>query len=123
MMSKRDICAPIQIYKREIINIFKEKKTSDNKYVYPENEDGFNLTHEDTVLEMEDLLSHFHHLTDLQKKWVVLRFYYGLSNRDIAEIENIALRKVKSLGDLAMKKFINRLMITSLMSSYLRQQF
>ena len=59
------------------------------------------------MLEMEDLLSHFHHLTDLQKKWVVLRFYYGLSNRDIAKMENIALRKVRAWGDLAMKKFIN----------------
>jgi DNA-directed RNA polymerase specialized sigma24 family protein len=36
-----------------------------------------------------------------------LRFYYGLSNRDIAEMENIALRKVRAWGDLAMKKFIN----------------
>ncbi|MCQ6276015.1 hypothetical protein JMM81_13825 [Bacillus sp. V3B] len=44
------------------------------------------MKYEDHVLEMEDLLSHFYHLTDLQKKWVVLRFYDGLSNRDIAEM-------------------------------------
>ena len=70
--------------------------------------DRFNLIHEDTVLEMEDLLSYFQYLTNLQKKWVVLRFYYGLSNRDIAEMENIAVRKVRAWGDLAMKKFINK---------------
>ena len=62
----------------------KEKKWEDQS-VYPENEDGLNLTLEDAVMEMETLLSHFHHLTDLQKKWVLFRFYYGLSNRDIAE--------------------------------------
>ena len=56
---------------------------------------------------MEDLLSHFYHLTDLQKKWVVLRFYYGFSNRDIAEMENIALRKVRAWGDRAMEKLIH----------------
>ncbi len=84
----------------------KEKKWADRS-IHSENEDGFHLTHEDTVLEMEVLLSHLQHLTDRQKKWVILRFYYGLSNRDIAEMENIALRKVRAWGDLAMKKFIN----------------
>ena len=93
--------------KGKLLNALKKEKNLDDQYVYPENEDGFNLKHEDAVLEMEDLLSHFYHLTDLQKKWVVLRFYYGLSNRDIAKMENIALRKVRAWGDLAMKKFIN----------------
>ena len=108
---QKGIFAPY-IYKfvrGKLLTALKKEKNLDDRYVYPENEDGFNLTHEDTVLEMEDLLSHFNHLTDLQKKWVVLRFYYGLSNRDIAEMENIALRKVRAWGDLAMKKFIHSL--------------
>ena len=29
----------------------------------------------DQPFEKEDLLSHFHHLTDLQKEWVILRYY------------------------------------------------
>ena len=93
--------------KGKLLTALKKEIKLDDRYDCPENEDGFNLIYEDTVLEMEDLLSHFHHLTDLQKKWVVSRFYYGLSNRDIAEMENIALRKVRAWGDLAMKKFIN----------------
>lgn len=59
---------------------------------------------ESRMLEVEDLLSHFHHLTDLQKKWVVLRFFHGLSNRDIAEMEQVPIRKVQAWKELAMKK-------------------
>ncbi len=100
--------------KGKLLTALKKEKKWDDRSIYPENEVGFHLTHEDTVLEMEDLLSHFHHLTDRQKKWVILRFYYGLSNRDIADKENIALRKVRAWGDLAMKKFIHYMMMTSL---------
>lgn len=92
--------------KGKLLTALKKEKKRDDRHVYPENEDEFHLGHEDRVLELEDLLSHFHHLTDLQKKWVVLRFYHGFSNRDIAEMENISLRKVRAWGDLAMKKFL-----------------
>ena len=93
--------------KGKLLTHLKKEKKLENKFIYSENEDGFHLTHKDTLLEMEDLLSHFYHLTDLQKKWVVLHFYYGFSNRDIAEMENIALRKVRAWGDRAMEKFIH----------------
>lgn len=58
----------------------------------------------DRTLEKEILLSHFYRLTEKQTKWVMLRYYYGLSKRDIAEIEKVPLRKVRSWGELAMKK-------------------
>ena len=58
----------------------------------------------DRTFEKEMLLDHFYHLTEKQTKWVVMRYYYGLSKRDIAEMENIPVRKVRSWGDLAMKK-------------------
>ena len=84
----------------------KEKKYEDGCYS-PDDQYWNNLECETRLLEEEDLLSYFHHLTDLQKKWVMLRFYYGLTNRDIAEIENVRLRKVRAWGDLAMKKFVS----------------
>src|SRR5689334_10504055 len=59
---QKGIFAPY-IYKfirGKLLTTLKKEKNLDDRYVYPENEDGFNLTHEDTVLEMEDLLSNFH---------------------------------------------------------------
>lgn len=67
-----------------------------------------NLEDETRLLEMEDLLSHFYHLSELQKKWVVLYFYHGLSNRDIAEMENVPIRKVQAWKELAMKKVLDK---------------
>ena len=36
------------------------------------------------MMEKENLLSYFHHLTDKQEKWVLSYFYLGLSNKEIA---------------------------------------
>ena len=58
----------------------------------------------DRTFEKEMLLNHFYCLTEKQTKWVVMHYYYGLSKKDIAEMENITLRKVRSWGELAMKK-------------------
>ena len=58
----------------------------------------------DLPFEKEILLNHFYRLTEKQTKWVLMRYYYGLTKKDIAEIENIPLRKVRSWGELVMKK-------------------
>ena len=92
--------------KGSMLNELKKEHQWEERCFHPEDEDGFKQEYEDKTLELEYLLSHFHHLTELQKNWVVLRFYYGLSNRDIAAMKNISLRTVRSWGDTAMKKCI-----------------
>src|SRR6476660_1764343 len=51
--------------KGTLLTHLKKEKKWDDQSINPENEVGFNVKHEDTVLEMEDLLSHFYRLTDL----------------------------------------------------------
>ena len=90
---------------RLLQHLQKENKWEDAA-IHPDETYWEYLESESRLLEIEDLLSHFHHLTDLQKKWVILYFYHGLSNRDIAEMENVPIRKVQAWKDLAMKKVI-----------------
>ena len=58
------------------------------------------------IIEQETLLSHFSHLTKRQQRWVLQHFIYGLSNQEIAEINQVSVEKVRSYGRLAMKKYV-----------------
>lgn len=56
------------------------------------------------LLEKETLLNNFHHLSELQKKWVLLHFYDGLKNSDIAHLLNVKVSTVRGWEREAMKK-------------------
>ena len=58
-------------------------------------------------LEKENLVSYFHHLSDKEKQWVILRFYDVLSNRQIAEKWNVKVSTVRACERRAMSKFVH----------------
>ena len=64
------------------------------------------LVYEELFLEKEDLLACFTYLTEKEKRWVLLRYYHGLSNSDIAKMEKLNLKTVYSCGKRAMDKCI-----------------
>lgn len=64
------------------------------------------LVYEEPFLEKDDLFACFAYLTEKEKRWVLLRFYHGLSNSDIAKMEKMNLKTVNSCGKRAMAKCI-----------------
>jgi DNA-directed RNA polymerase len=90
---------------RMLTSLRKEKKREE-WLIFPKEEYWGYLECEMRMLEKEDLLNHFHNLTDNQEKWVMYRYYYGLNNREIAERENLSLSAVRQWGNLAMKKVL-----------------
>ncbi|MCQ6277168.1 sigma-70 family RNA polymerase sigma factor [Bacillus sp. V3B] len=80
----------------------------DDRVFYPSEEYWDQLECETSLLEKETLLCYFLHLTDLQKKWVLLHFYEGWTNADIAKGENIKLSTVRGWEREAMKKCLVR---------------
>ncbi len=64
------------------------------------------LVYEELFLEKEDFLACFAYLTEKEERWVLLRFYHGLSNSDIAKMEKMNLKTVNSCGKRAMAKCI-----------------
>jgi DNA-directed RNA polymerase len=99
--------AYMMIRGRLLQHLQKENKWED-ACIHPDELYWDTIECETRLLEMEDLLSHFHHLSDLQKKWAVLHFFHGLSNRDIAEMEKVSIRKVQAWKELAMKKVFDK---------------
>lgn len=85
----------------------KEKKWEDH-CLYPKESYWDSLECESSMLEKETLLSHFYQLTDKQENWVLLRFYLGLSNQEIAKQEKVSLSAVKAWERLAFKKVIGK---------------
>ncbi|WP_338449792.1 sigma-70 family RNA polymerase sigma factor [Niallia oryzisoli] len=82
----------------------KKEKKYDDHCIYPSEEYWKRLQSDTNLLEIETLLSYFRHLTDREKKWVIQRFYKGLSNREIAAMENMNLATVRSCERRAMEK-------------------
>ena len=64
--------------------------------------------HKDPYFEKENLLSHFHHLTDREKQWVILYFFEGWNNSEIARKENLKITGVRSFQKRAMRKFTSK---------------
>ena len=69
------------------------------------------LTADDTVenqvmrkLQNEQIYSAVKNLTDKQKKQVIRYFYYGLTERKIAEIENVSYKQIRKSIEQAKKK-------------------
>ncbi|WP_428909793.1 sigma-70 family RNA polymerase sigma factor [Niallia sp. Krafla_26] len=92
----------------KLINALKLENSRQIKSISIEDWLHTNPIYTDRPLEKELLLSHFSHLTDLQRRWVILHFYYGLTQEDIADMEQIPSRRVRSWGDLALKKCLLR---------------
>jgi len=90
---------------RMLIHLNREKKLED-RYVPVLEEDWLQVGYEEHFLEKENLLSHFYNLTDKEKQWVILRFYEGCSNKEIAEKGNLKLTSVRSCERRAMGKFL-----------------
>ncbi|WP_071392954.1 sigma-70 family RNA polymerase sigma factor [Bacillus tuaregi] len=90
--------------KGRILCALKKEKQYDDQCFYPSEEYWNLLTVETELLEKETLLSHFRHLTDREQKWVLQHFYVGLSNREIARIENRKLATVRSCERRALQK-------------------
>lgn len=92
--------------KGRMLQHLKKERGWDDTAIYPDEFYWDNLESETRLLEMEEVLSHFYGLTELQKKWVILHFYHGLSNRDIADMEGVPIRKVQAWKERAMQKVI-----------------
>lgn len=55
-------------------------------------------------LQNEQIFSAVKMLTDKQKKRIIYYFYYGLSERKIAEIENVSYKQIRKSIEQAKKK-------------------
>lgn len=90
--------------KGRMLNHLKKEKKQEENYTTVAEEDWVRFGYEDRFLEKETLLSHFYHLTDKEKQWVLLRFYEGLSNKNIADHLQMKYTTVRSCERRAMKK-------------------
>lgn len=81
--------------RNEAYTVFPKEETF---WEMKEDEDDFQ------PLEMPMLLSYCHGLTEKQKQWVVYTFYYGMTVREIAEVEKVSQSAVKKWRTGAMKK-------------------
>jgi len=92
--------------KGRILCALKKEKQHDDLCYCPSEEYWNLLQCETDLLEKETLLSYFRHLTDREQKWVIQRFYEGLSNREIADMEHMKLATVRSCERRALKKLL-----------------
>jgi RNA polymerase sigma factor (sigma-70 family) len=94
--------------KGRMLNHLKKENRQEDRNTAMCEEDWVKIGYEDRYLEKETLLSHFYHLTEKEKQWVCLRFYEGLSNREIADRLQLKVTTVRSCERRAMKKVISR---------------
>lgn len=92
--------------KGRMLNHLKKETKQENHCSAISEEDWVEIGYEDRFLEKEMLLSYFYHLTDKEKQWVLLRFYEGISNREIAERLELKVTSVRACERRAMKKVI-----------------
>ncbi|WP_428910019.1 sigma-70 family RNA polymerase sigma factor [Niallia sp. Krafla_26] len=88
---------------RMLTHLKKEKKQEDASTTMSE-EDWLQLGYHDCFLEKETLLSHFYHLTEKEEQWVMLRYYEGLSNKEIADRLGLKVTTVRACERRAMSK-------------------
>ena len=87
-----------------MLSLLRSEKKQEDLTLYPSEDYWNQLDYETNMMEKENLLSYFHHLTDKQEKWVLSYFYLGLSNKEIALRENVSLSAVKNWKKTAMEK-------------------
>ena len=92
--------------KGRMLSLLRSEKKREDHTLYPSEDYWNQLECESSMLEKENILSYFRHLTDKQEKWVLSYFYLGLSNKEIALRENVSLSAVKSWKQTAMEKVI-----------------
>ena len=90
--------------KGRMLSLLRSEKKREDHTLYPSEDYWNQLECETNMMEKENLLSYFHHLTDKQEKWVLSYFYLGLSNKEIALRENVSLSAVKNWKKTAMEK-------------------
>lgn len=90
-----------------ILTHLKKEKCQEERFVPATEEDWQQIGYDGRFLEKENLLSYFYHLTDKERQWVILRFYDGLSNREIAAKWNVKVSTVRSCECRAMRKVVH----------------
>ena len=93
--------------KGRILTYLKKEKLQEERYLSAPEEDCQEMGYDVQFLEKENLVSYFHHLSDKEKQWVILRFYDVLSNRQIAEKWNVKVSTVRACERRAMSKFVH----------------
>ena len=93
--------------KGRILTYLKKEKLQEERYLSAPEEDSQEMGYDVQFLEKENLVSYFHHLSDKEKQWVILRFYDVLSNRQIAEKWNVKVSTVRACERRAMSKFVH----------------
>src|SRR4051812_20286611 len=94
--------------KGRMLSLLRSEKKREDRTLYPSEEYWNSLECETRMMEKENILSYFHHLTDKQEKWALSHFYYGLSNKEIAIRENVSLSTVKNWKKLTLEKAVDR---------------
>ncbi|WP_338470779.1 sigma-70 family RNA polymerase sigma factor [Niallia sp. XMNu-256] len=90
---------------RMLNHLKKEKKQEDYCSAISE-EVWLGFGYEACFLERETLLGYFYRLTDKEQQWVLLRFYEGLSNSEIADRLDLKVTSVRSCERRAMRKLV-----------------
>ena len=85
LMNKKDSFSTYaySYIKGRMLSLLRSEKKREDHTLYPSEDYWNQLECETNMMEKENLLSYFHHLTDKQEKWVLSYFYLGLSNKEI----------------------------------------